>query len=52
MLYDEMGMYFCGEVLANPDGTYEDNCYSPRADAPEHIKEDLMIDEEEELDNE
>ena len=51
LIYDEQGMDFCGEVLANPDGTYVDNCYSPRKDAPEHLKDDLMIDEEEELDN-
>jgi hypothetical protein len=50
MIYDEPGIDFCGEVLANPDGTYDDNCYSPRTDAPEHLKEKLMINEEEELD--
>jgi hypothetical protein len=50
LIYDEMGMDFCGEVLAYPDGTYEDNCYSPRTDAPQSLKDDLMIDEEEELD--
>ena len=52
LIYDETGMDFCGEVLAQPDGTYEDNCYSPRSDAPAELKDDLMIDEEEELDNE
>jgi len=46
MIYDESGMDFCGEVLAYPDGTVEDNCYSPRSDAPENLKEDLMIEEE------
>ena len=51
LTYDELGMDFCGELLANPDGTYEDNCYSPRCDAPDHLRGDLMIDEEEELDN-
>lgn len=50
MIYDEPGMDFCGEVLAYPDGTYEDNCYSPRSDAPDNLREDLMIDEEDELD--
>lgn len=50
MIYDEQGMDFCGEVLAYPDGTYEDNCYSPRSDAPDNLREELMIDEEEELD--
>jgi hypothetical protein len=49
LIYDEIGMDFCGEVLAYPDGTYEDNCYSPRTDAPDHLRDDLMIDEEEEL---
>lgn len=43
MIYDEPGMDFCGEVLAYPDGTYVDNCYSPRMDAPENIKEELSI---------
>ena len=51
LIYDESGMDFCGEVLANPDGTYVDNCYCPRSDAPAELKDDLMIDEEEELDN-
>ena len=50
LIYDESGMDFCGEVLAQPDGTYVDNCYSPRSDAPAELKDDLMIDEEEELD--
>jgi hypothetical protein len=49
LIYDESGMDFCGEVLAYPDGTYEDNCYSPRSDAPDNLREDLMIDEEKEL---
>ena len=48
LIYDESGMDFCGEVLAYPDGTYVDNCYSPRRDAPDKLKDDLMIDEEEE----
>ena len=46
MIYDESGMDFCGEVLAYPDGTYVDNCYSPRSDAPDKLKEDLAIDED------
>lgn len=50
MIYDEQGMDFCGEVLAYPDGTYEDNCYSPRSDAPDNLRDELMIDDEEELD--
>lgn len=49
LIYDEIGMDFCGEVLAYPDGTYEDNCYSPRSDAPDDLREDLMIDDEKEL---
>ena len=51
LIYDESGMDFCGEILANPDGTYTDSCYSPRSDAPDDLRDDLMIDEEEELDN-
>jgi hypothetical protein len=47
LIYDEPGVDFCGETLFNPDGTYEDNEYSPRADAPDELKEELSIDEEE-----
>ena len=50
MTYDESGMDFCGELLAYPDGTYEDNCYSLRSDAPDELREELWIDDEEELD--
>lgn len=47
LIYDEPGMDFCGEVLGYEDGTYHNNEYSPRSKAPEDLKEDLMIDEEE-----
>lgn len=50
LIYDESGMDFCGEVLTYPDGTIQDNVYSPRSDAPDELREELMIDEEEELD--
>lgn len=43
LTYEETGMDFCGEVLANPDGTFIDNCYSPRSKAPDELKDDLMI---------
>jgi len=53
LIYDEPGMDFCGEFIADADGRgYTDRVYSPRSDAPKHLKDDLMIDEEEELDNE
>ena len=50
MVYDEPGMDFCGELIAEPDGTYNDSIYEPRSEAPDHLKDDLMIEEEEELD--
>ncbi len=49
LIYDEPNMDFCGEVLAQADGSYTDNCYSPRTDAPDDLRDDLMIDEENEL---
>ena len=53
LIYDEPGMDFCGEFIADADGRgYTDRVYSPRSDAPQHLKDDLMIDEEEWLDNE
>ena len=52
LIYDEPGMDFCGEFIVDVDGRgYTDRVYSPRSDAPKHLKDDLMIDEEEELDN-
>jgi len=52
LIYDEPGMDFCGEFIVDVDGRgYTDRVYSPRSDAPKHLKNDLMIDEEEELDN-
>ena len=50
MLYDESGMDFCGELLAQPDGTFVDNVYSPRSKAPKEIRDSFFIDEEAELD--
>lgn len=43
MTYDEPGMDFCGEVIATPDGQYDDNCYSPRKSAPRKLKKELDI---------
>lgn len=51
LIYDETGMDFCGELIVDATGKYCDETYSPRSDAPDHLKEDLMIDEEKELDN-
>jgi hypothetical protein len=52
LIYDEPGMDFCGEFIVDADGRgYTDHVYSPRSDAPDQLKEDLMIDEEGELDN-
>jgi len=52
LIYDEPNMDFCGEFIVDVDGRgYTDRVYSPRSDAPKHLKDDLMIDEEAELDN-
>jgi len=52
LIYDEPNMDFCGEFIVDVDGRgYTDRVYSPRSDAPKYLKDDLMIDEEEELDN-
>lgn len=47
MTYDEPGMDFCGEFFAYPDGKYADEQYSPRSDAPEDLKEELSIEDNE-----
>lgn len=51
LIYDEPNMDFCGELIVAADGKHCDEVYSPRSDAPDHLREDLMIDEEEELNN-
>lgn len=50
LTYDEPGMDFCGDMIAMPNGKFVDNCYSPRSDAPEELREELGIGEED-LDN-
>jgi len=51
LTYDEPGMDFCGELSVDATGKHCDKVYSPRSDAPKYLKDDLMIEEEEELDN-
>ncbi len=46
LIYDEPGMDFCGELIVAADGKHCDEVYSPRSEAPEHLKEDLAIDED------
>jgi hypothetical protein len=46
LIYDEPGMDFCGELIVDAEGKHCDEVYSPRKDAPEHLKEDLAIDED------
>jgi hypothetical protein len=46
LIYDEPGMDFCGELIVAADGKHCDEVYSPRSEAPEHLKEDLSIEEE------
>jgi len=45
LIYDEPGMDFCGELIVDAAGNHCDEVYSPRSDAPEHLKEDLSIEE-------
>lgn len=45
LIYDEPGMDFCGELIVAADGKHCDEVYSPRSEAPEHLKEDLSIEE-------
>lgn len=49
LTYDEPGMDFCGELSVDATGKHCDKVYSPRSDAPEYLKDDLSINEEEEL---
>jgi hypothetical protein len=47
LIYDEPGMDFCGELIVAADGKHCDEVYSPRSEAPEHLKEDLSIEDNE-----
>lgn len=47
LIYDEPGMDFCGELIVAADGNHCDEVYSPRSEAPEHLKEDLSIEGDE-----
>ena len=49
LIYDEPNMDFCGELIVDATGKHCDEVYSPRSEAPDHLRQDLMIDEEEEL---
>jgi len=43
MIYQQPFLDFCGELVAHPDGTFEDDVYSPRSDAPEELKNSLSL---------
>lgn len=48
LIYIEEGMGFCGEFIANSDGTFVDNCYDiPKA--PEELLNELGYEEWEDL---
>lgn len=51
LIYIEEGMGFCGEFLANSDGSTEDNYYDI-CDAPEELLNELGYEEWEEIENE
>lgn len=46
LIYDEPGMDFCGELNVKANGQHKNKVYSPRSEAPEQLKEDLAIDED------
>lgn len=46
LIYSEMGMGFCGEFLAEPDGAFADNYYDDWRDAPQGLKDELGLREE------
>jgi hypothetical protein len=50
LIYDEPNMDFCGELSVDAKGLHCNKVYSPRSEAPDYLRDDLMIDEEEELD--
>jgi len=52
LTYLEEGMGFCGEYIANPDGTYSDKEYDDLENVPDDLKEELGLDEREEYEEE
>jgi hypothetical protein len=50
LIYDEPNMDFCGELSVDAKGLHCNKVYSPRSEAPDYLRDDLMINEEEELD--
>ena len=43
LTYLEEGMGFCGEFIANPDGTYIDKAYDDLENVPDDLKEELGL---------
>ena len=52
LTYLEEGMGFCGEYIANPDGTYSDKEYDDLENVPDSLKEELGLNEREEYEEE
>jgi hypothetical protein len=52
LTYLEEGMGFCGEYIANPDGTYSDKVYDDLENVPDSLKEELGLNEREEYEEE
>ena len=48
--YLEEGMGFCGEFIANPDGTYSDKVYDDLENVPDDLKEELGLNDREDED--
>ena len=43
LTYLEEGMGFCGEYIANPDGTYIDRVYDDIENVPDSLKAELIL---------
>ena len=52
LTYLEEGMGFCGEFLAHPDGKYEDKVYDDLENVPDDLREELGLNDRDDLDDE
>ena len=52
LTYLEEGMGFCGEFIAHPDGKYEDKVYDDLDDVPDDLREELGLNDRDDLDEE
>jgi hypothetical protein len=52
LTYLEEGMGFCGEYIAHPDGKYEDKVYDDLDDVPDDLRDELGLNDRDDLDDE